>query len=642
MATPSDYKTGTVEIGVNTYSKPVNTAAIEAVGDVLDIAGKTEKLNRVEKFAQQERTAQANVEAELLAADKGIGLFARGARLQQESLSRKLTEDEARTLGEYQRASTTMNEAYAQGKVSYRQYLLDAQTRLRSAITARPDLADQFRKMSVQELGVDVGNAAISIWQEDMEYLKAAGQDKTSSVKPSDVISLAKSYEDNLIKSGSPLAYQFSLGLREVYQTANSDPVRANGILEGLMLSMRQKDPEVNITESVNKVMAGVDTVDQTITNFSIGFKAEPTAFIGPNGAARFETFKTQVAQQKKNLLEYRATLSNALNTRAGEAAQKGIERIDQLLKIVGEQEDITPDQIPEMARKAEIAGSNFADRAVSTRVALVTSPKTTPENGTITVSIAGAGTSGINSATGTIPYNYSGVLSNPASVGIAIDAVTSNGIGSSNPLMTITGFKQMLPDAVVTLDDIANSMYFPYESGQRNPDGTMQNSVISVNGFFSTRIGSLYKLARATTATDEQPTAGNGYLDDIIKYGTPDQKYGTVVAVAKALSGANISAWNDLYHRLPAELREEFTKVYFATDVFEQVRSGANFTKIPPQLDRYMDNGKKREPSPALRDAVNKYSTTFANTYKDGLNSYKVLAGFVVRNSATKPKPAK
>ncbi len=160
MASPSDYKTGTVEVAANTYSKPVNPAIGQAIGGVLEMFGKAEqkrKLSSEEQRLTQEREA----------------LFSNLTPAQQKIISineaqvngRELTKEEI----DFQSNSTLLREAVEQGVMKVHQFKRRQEQLLRDAKVARPDLAQEFDRLYADTLGFDVRGAAMDYYNYNLK-----------------------------------------------------------------------------------------------------------------------------------------------------------------------------------------------------------------------------------------------------------------------------------------------------------------------------------------------------------------------------------------------------------------------------------------------------------------------------------------
>lgn len=634
MAIPSNYKTGAVDIGVNAYSKPVNETAVNALGSIFETLTKAEKENRASSFKEQERTYQREVEAELTAADKGIGLFARGSRLELEAQKRQLTDEENRTLGQYKEAMVSNEEAYAQGRVAYRRYLLDAQSRLRAAITNRPDLADEFRRMSVQELGVDVGNAAMQLWQEDMEYLKASGK-KETKYKATDVLTVGKNQLEALKSANSTQYEAVAAAVLKANTMAYSDPDTAMALIEAAVQQAAGNDPNITVSADIKKTSRMIDNIEQQVFMLGDLLRNQPD-YYNSNPEA-FEGLKQQYQTQRASLLATKRTLEGYSNSYMGESAQREIERIDNILATVMKDESITPEQLSSSAKSVVLAAQTGVDRVVATSVNNAVNPAASDEIKAVAAAVAGAGQAGLEAKDYIIPSRQAARLADNRALGVAVDALTSNVIGRNN--VTIDTFRRSAYDGIRTLNNVSGAAYYKYDTGQRDKSGNPKLTYIGIDGFYGRGSGAILKLAAATTETDEE--AGNGYLDDLIKYGPPNSKEVVTYSVAMMITGAAASLFTDMLYALPTpELQAEFFNKYYPVDIASQIQSKQPFTSIPKAFERKIVNGNKVEPSKELASAINAWSTNRAASYKDGFAAWNKLAGFVVRNSvATPPK---
>ena len=636
MATPTNLKTGAVDIGVNAYSKPANDTAVSALGTVFDSLTKIEKDTRTQKFQQGERTYQQAVEADLLSQEKGIGLFAKGARLQQEALTRTLTPEESRIQGEYLKAQTQREDAYVQGKISYRNYLLDAQTRLRTAITLRPDLADEFRKASVRELGVDVGNAAMQLWQEDMEYLKASGK-KEQKYDATDVTTFGKNILEQAKNAGSPNYEILATAVMTATGMAVSDPTAAMQLMETSYQKVLESDPMVQVSKQVDDLNKSLNGIDATIQTLSVSVMSNPDYYL--TNPTALEYLQTQYTNNRNLLLAERAKATKLLETHEGKRAQESINRIDGMLASSFRDEVFDPAKLVEKSTAATKATTLGIDQAVSTQTIAAT--KGAPEAAqNYALNVAGAGYAAIDSQDKVIPSRLGARMRDTRALGSAVDALLSNSIGRKNPAggaITASTFAMDTPDIVNTFYNIASASYYPYDTGQRDINGIPIQGVVAIDGFFSRGNGAIVKLAATTTA--DSKVAGKGWLDVLVAQATPEQRKDIVAATARMMSGGALSLHNDIYHNLPTpELQKEFEKIYYAVDLAATIEQGIPITTAPKMLERYVVNGKKLEPSAALTDALNGENGYFAKrapAFADGLDSWNKLAIFVVNTNA-------
>lgn len=651
MATPTNLKTGPVDIGVNAYSKPVNETAVNALGSMFESLTKIEKESKAKKFQQQERTYQAETEAQL---GTTAGIFARGARLQQESLNRNLSEDEARELGEYMKAQSSREDAYLQGRKTYRAYLLDAQSRLRAAIQMRPDLADEFRKASVRELGVDVGNAAMQLWQEDMEYLKAQGKSE-SKYDASDVMTYAKGWQQQLKEAGSPEYESFSQVATTAMAIAFSDPTGAMAMIESAGQQVVLKDPNVKVTSEVSKSIAAIDEIDKQVTQLAALLASDANYY--RNNPEAFEQLKKVYSDNRAKVLEIRSSLSGFSETHEGKRVAAELTRIDKMLDSIFKEEAITDPAVLGTKADAVIASQQYGiDSVVATQVTTATKGAPKPNVG-YAHALAGAGMDAVtkmDTNAGAEPFissSFSGRVKDSRALGSAVDALLSNAPGRMNPAggaITMSTFSMDAPDIVNTLMNVSASGYYKYDTGQRYKDGPRAGEAIygfmGIESFFSRGNGAVIKLASTTTATKE--TAGKGWLDLLLQQADPEQRKKIVFSVSMMLSGANTSLYNDILNNLPNDaLKNEFQRTHYATDLALFVGNGGVLTEAPKRIERVVVNGEKVKPSPELTTAINSYFAAGGrgSLFKDGFASWDKLATFVVNSSApAQPKPTK
>lgn len=176
MATPTNLKTGTVDIGVNAYSKPVNTAAIEAVGTGMELWAKESRRRFDEAYEQDLKNLRTLQETDPIVKDS----IAASELLNKQALQGGLNEADARTLKALESDYRDLDFLLEQGKKSWNMYRLRGSNLLRNAIMLRPDLGDEFRNIASKHLGTDVNNAFLEIWSESQSRMeKQLGAGKT-------------------------------------------------------------------------------------------------------------------------------------------------------------------------------------------------------------------------------------------------------------------------------------------------------------------------------------------------------------------------------------------------------------------------------------------------------------------------------
>lgn len=168
MATPTNLKTGTVDIGVNAYSKPVNSAAVEAVGTGMDLWAKESKRRFDQGYEQDLQNLRTLQETDPIVKDS----IAASELLNRQAVQGGLNEVDSRTLKSLEKDYETLDILLEQGKNSFDMYRLRGSNLLRNAIMLRPDLGDELRSVASKHLGVDVNNAYLEIWKEGQMRLE--------------------------------------------------------------------------------------------------------------------------------------------------------------------------------------------------------------------------------------------------------------------------------------------------------------------------------------------------------------------------------------------------------------------------------------------------------------------------------------
>ena len=176
MATPTNLKTGTVDIGVNAYSKPVNTAAIEAVGTGMDLWAKESKRRFDKGYEQDVKNLRTLQESDPVVKDS----IAASELINRQVVQGGLNEADSRTLKALEKDYDSLDILLEQGKQSWDMYRLRGSNLLRNAVMLRPDMGDELRSVAAKYLGVDVNNAYLEIWKEGqmrMENQTKGGKD---------------------------------------------------------------------------------------------------------------------------------------------------------------------------------------------------------------------------------------------------------------------------------------------------------------------------------------------------------------------------------------------------------------------------------------------------------------------------------
>jgi hypothetical protein len=174
----SNYATQGKDIGVADTTLPVNAQAVQGFADVLGTAKDFLNTKTVKGFGQQERAQYENY----VDYSKEAGLMQEGIRLQGEAQNRTLTAEEQARVTEFENMAKMDEEAYKQGIRNRNDYQLSAQRRLRAAIQARPDLAEEFRRTSVKEIGTDVSTYALQYYWENLDAAGKALEKKPVSL----------------------------------------------------------------------------------------------------------------------------------------------------------------------------------------------------------------------------------------------------------------------------------------------------------------------------------------------------------------------------------------------------------------------------------------------------------------------------
>lgn len=164
MAVPSNYITKPVDIGANTYSKPVQTGIADVIGGTLEMFGKQEQKSQLDKTAKQ-------IEAEKET------LFSTFTPAQQEliTINEKRMKGEELTAGQQEaykalaQDTGLLRAAVEQGTMKVYEFRRRQEKLLRDFKQQRPDLAQEADRLWADTLGFDVRGAAMDYYNYNLK-----------------------------------------------------------------------------------------------------------------------------------------------------------------------------------------------------------------------------------------------------------------------------------------------------------------------------------------------------------------------------------------------------------------------------------------------------------------------------------------
>lgn len=278
----SNYATQGKDIGVADTTLPVNAQAVQGFADVLGTAKEYVNTKTVQGFEQQERAQYENY----IDFSKEAGTIEEGLRLQGEAQNRTLTAEEQARVTEFENMAKMDEEAYKQGVTNRNRYQLNAQRRLRAAITSRPDLAEEFRRTSVKEIGTDVSTYALQYYWENLDAAGKALEKKPLS--PTDLDKRMETGKDFIKGRSAEEQADFSNRVERQYTAAmmSGDYARADATLRSYE-TQYAGDPAMDEVAQVNVLLSDVDSLVETLgreaikmsdANYASVLAADPAA----------------------------------------------------------------------------------------------------------------------------------------------------------------------------------------------------------------------------------------------------------------------------------------------------------------------------------------------------------------------------
>jgi hypothetical protein len=164
MAVPSNYITKPVDIGANTYSKPVQTGIADVISGTLEMFGKQEQKSQLDKTAKQ------------IEAEKDT-LFSTFTPAQQEliAINEKRMKGEELTAGQQEaykalaQDTGLLRAAVEQGTMKVYEFRRRQEKLLRDFKQQRPDLAQEADRLWADTLGFDVRGAAMDYYNYNLK-----------------------------------------------------------------------------------------------------------------------------------------------------------------------------------------------------------------------------------------------------------------------------------------------------------------------------------------------------------------------------------------------------------------------------------------------------------------------------------------
>lgn len=155
----SNYRTEGVDIGANTYSKPVQTGIGQVLGGLFEMAGQAEQKKTLGLEQQEVEQARSEFFGEMTQAQKDYADITSAKMSGQE-----LTPEQQAVLNKYGSETAILQAAVEQGALKYHQFRTRQEGMLRDFKRDRPDLAAEADKMYAGTLGFDVRGAAMDYY----------------------------------------------------------------------------------------------------------------------------------------------------------------------------------------------------------------------------------------------------------------------------------------------------------------------------------------------------------------------------------------------------------------------------------------------------------------------------------------------
>ena len=192
MAAPSNYRTEAVDIGANTYSKPVQTGIGQVLGGLFEMAGQAEQKRTLGVEQQEVEQARSEFFGEMTQAQKDYADITSAKMSGQE-----YTPEQQAVLNKYGSETAILQAAVEQGALKYHQFRTRQEGLLRDFKRDRPDLAAEADKMYAGALGFDVRGAAMDYYnflldKSESKVALANAQAKSAQDSYKDTVGLTK------------------------------------------------------------------------------------------------------------------------------------------------------------------------------------------------------------------------------------------------------------------------------------------------------------------------------------------------------------------------------------------------------------------------------------------------------------------
>lgn len=558
------------QLAYSDTSMPVNTAAIQAAGVIADGVVAVERGSKVQAFAKEEAEMQRALEAQNEKQDEGANLFINGQRIQGEvSRGKSVSLEDERILVKFREAGLSNDEAYSQGKLAYNMFLRNAQARLRGAIANRPDLADEFRRASVRELGIDVGTATINQQMELLESIKP----KPSSVDSQDVQKYASTYQSMLKDADSPNQEEF---LELSRQAMTMSPQEGMDFLRYNMERINGVDAGMQEKTAISGYRDKLNSMQTTLTTISTGVLRN--AEYWARNPEEWEQFKTIYSSNRAVLDDVIRDLSTRTGGLRGKEATEELKRATDLRETTFANETLTMGDFSASVEANNTALRLFADPATVSRVARISSPTTSKEALDATVLVAQAYEAPQNEFMRT-PPTYINAVSGK-NLGVAMSGITMDVVTPDRNPQFHAG------NALAVGKHFEGTARLAYQDMQ-SPKKADEFIWHGMGTFYDG--GILSVMADATTFQEGQ--LGEGWMDRYYKAneGNSQSKTNIQRGIAYTLSGANKAEYNEVLNNLPTEkLRNEYIQAYGVIDVALVL---ATTGKVPVGLKKIVIN---------------------------------------------------
>jgi hypothetical protein len=321
---------------------PANSALVESAGQMVDLFTEYEKTGKKEAFAEGTRNSYFQF---LGSATDEIRDIAKADQLAADAaLGKPISPEDQSWIKNHQDAMNQNKAAYEQGFKRLRDFRLDEERRLRTAIQARPDLGDELRAISQKELGMDVYTAKMKMFNEDLQAAQAAAESAAGAADKRKSQAMAE-VRFKVETVGGVMA--------NIYRNVdvNAPPESPNSIesARAMEAGVLSQNPEIKTEESLGVLRTQVSTVGQ-----------EFNAYLNQNGLndpARMQQILADTTQRNQVMTEMdkranslRQIIAGAqsMGTGAYKADSDAIVKLaeQQLAQIESLKNDFTPEGV--------------------------------------------------------------------------------------------------------------------------------------------------------------------------------------------------------------------------------------------------------------------------------------------------------